>query len=180
MITVSELAKDLNMSTQAIYKKINKSMKNELTPYIKEIDGQKFIDDKGITIIKNGLQPVDNQGKVVANLNTDNEKSDSKIVATSLQPVDNQTDLEFYKKQLELLQDELKTEREHSRQQADRIADLAEKLAELTRNSQVLLKQEQDKNAYYLPEQSPEENNSSTGERQAKIKKRPAWQFWKK
>ena len=54
---------------------------------------------------------------------------------------------------------------EELKKQSGRIADLAEKLVELTRNSQVLLKQEQDKSTYLLPEQK---------------EKRPFWQFWKK
>lgn len=52
--------------------------------------------------------------------------------------------------QIEKLNEELNKERTHSREQANRILTLAEQMAELTRNNQVLLKQEQDKTAKML------------------------------
>ena len=68
-----------------------------------------------------------------------------------------QKQLEVKDAQIEGLQGEITTEREHSR-------DIAEKLAELARNSQVLLKQEQERNTPLLPE----------------AKKSRSWQFWRK
>lgn len=52
--------------------------------------------------------------------------------------------------EIKRLNEELSKEREHSREQSNRILTLAEQMTELTRNNQVLLKQEQDKNAKIL------------------------------
>jgi len=271
MKSVSEIARELNISTQAIYKKINKTMKNELQLHIKDVGGKKYIDELGEEKIKNGLQPlhgVGNQQKdevltmhemldtdhmqpvgnqyigsgniglqPVANqyiykfsnasnevlyigqtinlhkrinlfhfsgygdlpdecyLETekveytrvkDNESSDEKekyyiniykpvfnkaIEYTEVNQVfddiwcifdfennreeilrkhervaklEERNDLfEFLKEQCERLQSELEKEREHSRAQADKLAVLAEQLAELSRNNQMLLGVEQ-------------------------------------
>jgi hypothetical protein len=51
--------------------------------------------------------------------------------------------ISFLRNQVNDLQIELSKEREHSRAQAERLATIAEQLAELTRNNQVLLGAEQ-------------------------------------
>jgi len=61
MKTVAEIAKEVGVSTQAIYKKINQSLRSELSAYIHVVDGQKLIDKEGEAIIKLGLQPVANR-----------------------------------------------------------------------------------------------------------------------
>ena len=53
---ISELARLLNVSVQSIYKKINKTLKNELRPHIETINGQKIIDEEGIEIIKESFK----------------------------------------------------------------------------------------------------------------------------
>lgn len=58
--------------------------------------------------------------------------------------------IEEQKNEIKRLNNELSKEREHSREQANRILSLAEQMTELTRNNQILLKQEQDKNAKIL------------------------------
>lgn len=58
MIAISELAKELDVSRQAIYNKINVSLKEKLAPHVHEKDGQKFIDDEGVAIIKSGTQSI--------------------------------------------------------------------------------------------------------------------------
>jgi len=219
MLTVSELARDLNVSVQTIYKKINKSMKKELSEHIKDIDGQKFIDDEGIEIIKIGFKPVktgsepvlnqfksddiisaQNLGNSVLNgfkpnptgseltaLTNENNSLKEQIEIlkasnTAIETVLNQfktvqnEEILFLREQNKYLQAELKSEREHSR-------DIAEKLVELTRNSQVLLKQEQEKNTFLLSENATETEQARSSEpieQNKSIKKRLSWQFWKK
>jgi len=216
MITVSELAKDLNVSVQAIYKKINKSMKIELSPHVKNENGQKIIDEIGVELIKNGLKPFLNQSEpnsknpanngdnLVLNqfkpgLNVEDDeslkeqlKSSSNAVETVLnqfktvQTVQSEEIL-FLRERIKELEREkeqnqtaLECERKHSRQQSDRIADLASQLAELTRNGQVLLKQEQNRTAFLLSESSSE-NNDDYAEQPQDNNKKGFWQrFWKK
>jgi chromosome segregation ATPase len=175
MFSISELSRTLNVSTQSLYKKINKSMKDELKPYIQTINGQIFIDERGAEVIKNSLQPlsvVDNENKqnVVNQDNNDIENSsnhaDNSVVNQNLTDM-----IDFYKKQCETLQDELqsereqikdlqselKTEREHSRDITRTLAELTHNSQELTRNSQLLLKQEQDKSTLLLSDERPHE-----------------------
>jgi len=60
------------------------------------------------------------------------------------QPETNQNEqILFLREQIKSLNDELKSEREHSRKQTDELSELAQKLAEITRNQQLLLGAEQ-------------------------------------
>jgi hypothetical protein len=79
------------------------------------------------------------------------------------EPFDNQFDseIEFFREQNKSLQNELTKEREFSRTQSDKIAELAEKLAELTRNGQILLKQEQNRNILMISDERPSEPKKS-------------------
>jgi len=210
MLTVSEIARDLNVSVQAIYKKINKSMKNELRSHIKIINGQKLIDEEGTELLKNSFKPtlngsepinthiIKNENVTVLNCleldltikENDSLKEQIKILKESnivLESVLNQfktvqsEEILFLRKRITELEQEkeqtitiLEREQEYGKQQSDRISDLAEKLVELTRNSQVLLKQEQEKNTFLFPEQVEILNDS------CKKLKRPFWRFWKK
>lgn len=54
--TVRELAREFNISKEAIYKKINYSMKNELENYIVIHNKTTYITPKGETIIFNSLK----------------------------------------------------------------------------------------------------------------------------
>ncbi|MDR2903323.1 MAG: hypothetical protein LBU77_02270, partial [Clostridiales bacterium] len=67
------------------------------------------------------------------------------VVEQVQQPLLNQLNAEngFLRTRVEVLEEELKLERTHSREQADKLSDLAAQLAELTRNNQVLLGAEQ-------------------------------------
>ena len=56
----------------------------------------------------------------------------------------------------------LEREREHSRNQSDKILGLADQLAELNKNNQVLLREAQDKNAILLPDQFNDTVSGST------------------
>lgn len=109
---MSQISKELGITTQAIYRKINKTLKTELQPHIEIVNGQTLISENGVEIIKNSLQQVVN----------------------GLQPVDNQAELEFYRDQIIKLQDDLKIEREHSRNMAD-------ELVRLNENNQTILRE---------------------------------------
>lgn len=70
MKTITEVAKLLNVSQQAIYKKVNKQLHNELKPFIQDIKrGSKLvkvINDEGVELIRaslefNAQQPIETQ-----------------------------------------------------------------------------------------------------------------------
>ncbi|MCL2400654.1 MAG: hypothetical protein FWC91_13035 [Defluviitaleaceae bacterium] len=61
------------------------------------------------------------------------------------------------------LQEELTTERTHSREQANRLSDLAEQLAELNRNNQILLGSEQNRTNHTLAVANGEGTPKKTG-----------------
>ena len=152
-------------------------MKNELQPHIKTINGQKVIDEQGAEIIRtsfkpvsNGLNPIDNNTAKNADnsaLNSfeldltlrENESLKEQIntlkysnnaiesVLTQFKMVQNDEIL--------FLREQNKTLLEKVGQQSDQIAELAEKLTELNRNQQVLLKQEQNKNTLLISDERP-------------------------
>ena len=147
-----KLSQELSISSTAVYKKI-KQLENELEPYIKKKNGKILLSDEAERILRNSfsevIQPVSEQFD--KQLDNQLDRLDSRLY--------NQLNTEN-----EYLREQNKTLLEKVGQQSNQIAELAEKLVELTRNSQVLLKQEQDKSTLLLPEQT----------------KRPFWQFWKK
>ena len=120
MKTIKQIAEELGVSTQAIYKKINKTMQSDLQPFVEVVSGKTLMADSGVEIIRKSLQPVDN----------------------GLQSVANCADVEFYKQQIEFLQAELKAEREYSRKQGEELAALSKDLARLTENGQILLREQ--------------------------------------
>jgi hypothetical protein len=60
--TVAEIAKEYDVTVQALYKRL-KRFKTSLTPYLhKTDDGRTLIDPEGVTILTDGLNPVLNRG----------------------------------------------------------------------------------------------------------------------
>lgn len=203
MKTIKQIADEIGVSKQAVQQKIKKEpLATTLKELLITVDGVIHIDVEGERLIKSAFHKKEPTSKLSESLPTNenllpetlSEKND--VLPTSIDSITKDY-VDNLLKQIETLtadkttlQDQLNKEQEHSRLQAgdlqnkiinqsDRIADLAEKLAELTRNSQILLKQEQDKNALRLPDQSPTvSSESDVGD--AKIKQRPFWQFWKK
>jgi len=88
-----------------------------------------------------------------------------KEIESVVQPLLNQLNTEnvFLRQRIDVLEQELKIEREHSREQTDKLINLAAKLAVLTENSQVLLGAEQSRtNPILLSSTDPIEPISST------------------
>lgn len=67
MKTIKQVAKELDITTQAVYKKINQTLKYELKNHIHTQNNKRFIDDEGFVILKSSLQTVANE------LQTDNQ-----------------------------------------------------------------------------------------------------------
>lgn len=192
MKTIKQIADEIGVSKQAVQKRIAREpLCTSIQAYISTHEGIKYIDEAGENLIKSAftkIQPTttytdisidipDNQQPTVHSaVHTDIHSEILKTLQENLLILQEQ--LKVKDKQIEDLEndkrelhEEMKVEREHSWQQAD-------KLAELTRNSQILLKQEQDKNALLLVEQSP--TASSEPDESDMKSKRPFWQFWKK
>jgi hypothetical protein len=91
---------------------------------------------------KNGITYITAKGEdALSVFYTSDKQDDAKMLNTDKQPENEE--ILFLREQTRLLHEELNTERVHSRAQADKLADLAFQLAELSRNNQVLLGAEQ-------------------------------------
>jgi CTP-dependent riboflavin kinase len=185
MLTVSDLAKQLNVSVQSVYKKINKSLHDKLKNHIETINGQKLIDEHGAELIRNSFKPVLNslEHDLIVKENEDLKKQiESLIISKNADIEQGLNDFKQVQSQLSQSQKDLNQEKDNNikllqeidqikqsendeiiylreqnkqyfetvNQQSNKILELADKLTELTRNSQILLKQEQDKNNIHL------------------------------
>ena len=187
MKTIAQIAAEIGVTKQAVHQKIKrKPLSTHLQPFISTIDGIICIDIDGEIIVKSAF--CKNKPSIPSTVNVDAftptfTPSADDMITNYINSLKDQitiltADKENSQAQIANLQTELTNERTHSNQQSDRIADLAEKLAELTRNGQVLLKQEQEKNTLLLEtSKDAEVTHSSDLDKQ---KKRPSWQFWKK
>ena len=145
MLTVAELAKDLNTSTTTVYRTLNRVQQRSTDRLTEKRKGITYFTPNGEKIIRESFTPVEQ--------NNGNRSTALNGVERVEQPVNdeilflrkqNETLLQELSREREQSRAELEKEREHSRQQAERLAELSEKLAELTKNGQILLlKQEQ-------------------------------------
>jgi len=178
--TIRQIADEIGVTKQAVHQRMKRQpLSTRLQGLIQTIDGVVYIDIEGENIIKTAFLKEPSTYEV----STLTESVD-KFTPTLTPPVDDMTKnyIDSLKEQISALT----TDKEHSRaqvadlqeelkKQSERIADLAEKLVELTRNSQVLLKQEQEKNTLLLTENTQNDNPENQ-----KKPKRATWQFWRK
>ena len=135
MKTIRQLANELGVSKDKVKYQVGKLPEN----YLVKVGKITHLTDDGILKIKEILL-----GKEVGNL-----PGKSGDIAHILPGSDNElyrilrAELASKNEQIEVLQANLISERTHSREQADKLSDLAAQLAELTRNNQVLLGAEQ-------------------------------------
>lgn len=127
MKTIAELSKELNVTPQAIYKKVNKQLKQQLKNHLhKGNKGETLIDEEGQVILRDGFKPV---FKLVQqpDLTTVN-----KLLLEQIKEKDIQ--ITALTMQIEKLTIELSRSNEH-------IREMNLNLSELNRNNQVLLRQ---------------------------------------
>jgi hypothetical protein len=121
MTSPYKIAHEIGVSPQAVYKRLTDEFINQHSEHIRKANGKWAITSEGESIIKElfnqVVEPV--QQPVQQPLNTEN--------------------ITFLQAMIESLESDLRIEREHSR-------NLASELVELTRNSQILLKMEQERN----------------------------------
>ena len=125
--TVAEFAKEKNVSVQTIYRKLNRVKQINTECLTEKKSGITYITSKGEDILTDALTGVKHEDVKLFNTVKHAESGE----------------IEFLREQNKVLHDELIKEREHSRGQADKLANLAEQLAELSRNNQILLGAEQ-------------------------------------
>ena len=141
MYTIQEVAEILNITPQAVYKKINNQLNNELATHLKQVERGnktvKAVTSEGLEIIRKSLeQPVDNQFNNEFNNQFNNQFKDS-----SKGKEDNL---------IQLLEETIQTLKKQLDVKDKQIQDLNERLKEqqeLNRNNQVLLHREQEQKA---------------------------------
>jgi myosin heavy subunit len=138
------------VSPQAVYKKLTKEFINKLDNHIQLKESGKYLLDD---VAERDLKELFNQ--------TIQPVEQLKIESVE-QPLLNQLNSEnsFLRQRVEGLEQELKIEREHGREQSDKLSNLASQLAELSRNNQILLGAEQSRTIPILsnptqPEEPP-------------------------
>lgn len=154
-LTIKELANEVNITTQAIYQRLDKDLKK----YLQIIDGKKMINAEAIikvfgqknkineNNIESTCKPITNQKLI--NFASDLQPKESKLQSDLQENKDALQEtiktlskqLDEKDKQIKSLQDELNLQNEHVRKQSDRLVDLVEQVNELQRNNQVLLAQ---------------------------------------
>jgi len=123
MKTISQFAAETGVSVQTIYRQLNRAKHETDECLTEKIKGTLHITKFGERILIECLTGV-------------------KPVLNDVKPADNEEIL-YLRSQNKALLDDLSKERVHSREQADKLSDLASQLAQLTRNNQVLLGAEQ-------------------------------------
>lgn len=120
LLTIKAFAEASGRSQQTIYKQIS----TRLSPYVQEIDGQKYIEHRALKEVF-GIdveQPI--QPETLNSFNRgDNPEHPLYVIL--------QKELDAKNKQIQNLQAELAEERKHSREQAEQLATLAAKAQEL-------------------------------------------------
>lgn len=124
MRTVSEIAKELKITPQAVYKKVHNQLKNELKEHIhKGEKGNTLIDEGGEKIIRESLN-----------------RESQPVKQPDSQQVENQLNNEF----VQLLKEQLKVKDGQMQDLLNQNNSLLNKIE----NMQILLKNEQEKTAY--------------------------------
>lgn len=104
-LTVSDFARELNISIQAVYKRINKS-DSDLKPFVKKDNGKTFIDKAALTAVYNLKEPIEESNTdTIEILKTEIEEK-NKQIENLLERLDKQQELLNQQQQLMLLDKE--------------------------------------------------------------------------
>ena len=134
MKTITEIADEIGVSRQAVHKKIKQE------PLSTSL--QKFTSTKGNTVyIENDGESLIKSAFIREQPSTEYVNRATTITAQYINSLQKQ--VEQLSEQNEDLRIQLNKERDHSREQTDKLSNLAAQLAELTRNNQILLGAEQ-------------------------------------
>jgi hypothetical protein len=163
MKTIAQFAKEKGVTTTTIYRKIDKAVKQVSTgveldveqgstdvqqgverKLTEKVDSVTYITEYGEQVLSSMLPPVQQSSTHVQHDSTDVQQSSTGVQQPdkSVKTHENEEIL-FLRKQVESLQAELTTEREHSREMSRRNAEINERFAKITENQQILLGVEQ-------------------------------------
>ena len=163
-ITPYAISKKLKKPAQVVYKKIEILLKKppceNIEEHIKKVDDKWIIDEIGEELIISSFKDEQPNEQI-------NEQQNEQLLSHM------NNEIIMLREQLKTANDELIKERDFSRTQADKISDLADRLARLNENQQVLLLSEQSKNTPLLSEITSKDNDKqkSLWERLFKNKK---------
>jgi hypothetical protein len=139
--SVSEISKQLNISKVTVYKKLDKI--SELKDHIKQLKDGKCVTEEGLEIIRQSLQLTPLTNPLPEELKEDTEKPDSSsdliIYKQLIESLENQVNC--LKEDKQKLYEQLDTKDKH----IDSLADALNTAQRLNENSQILLRQQQDK-----------------------------------
>lgn len=151
MLTVQQLADKLEITPQAVYKKINNQLLNELKPFVVVIKrGKRFvkmIKPEGVEIIESSLeQPVQ---QPVVELVDESSTTIVHLLEETIDVLRNQLaikdeQLTAKDKQIKDLNISRDKQLESKDKQIERLGDMIESNQELNKNNQVLLHRQQD------------------------------------
>ena len=161
MKTVRELATAFNVSKVTIYSALKR---DEIKEYVKKQGNISYIDEQGEQLLIKLFKVNSKLNRVYCKVKTSETIENTEVLYLREQ---NATLNGHLKQAME----ELEREREHSRAQAERLAVLAENLAELTRNSQILQAKEKTELL---------QDNGSRSDRSEGKEKKPFWQRLRK
>jgi len=161
-----QIAKELKVSPQAVYKRMTDEFTNQYSNHIQRSAKGKYKLDE---VAEKGLKDLFNQVAQPVKQYYNDQVEQSLLNHLTIEN-------SFLRSRVESLEEELKTERIHSREQTDKLSDLAAQLTELTRNNQVLLGAEQSRtNPALLMGGSPPDQSE-----QSHTAKKGFWNFFKK
>lgn len=124
-----QVAKELNIKPQTVYKRLTSEFITEFANHITSAKGNKYmLDDVAEAALKALFIPSVIPGEQAEN-KPDIPPDISQVISENA----------FLRDRVIALEGEIHTERVHSRSQADKMAALAADMAELTRNNQILL-----------------------------------------
>lgn len=115
-ISIAEFAERAGVSKQAIYSRLNKSLK----PYLKKLNGKKYLNIKGLEVFVSTFSI-----KVEQDFQSKIQGVESETLSILKE------EIEVKNKQIEELNAELAKEREYSRKQSEKIATLADQAQKL-------------------------------------------------
>lgn len=136
--TIKQIADEIGVSKQAVQKRMSREpLCTSIQPYISTVGGVKYIAVVGENLIKSAFSK-DNRQPSVDNLSIDNNTVDvvvdvlkSQIETQKIALETLQAQLEVKDKQIEQLRSELAAERQHSRDQSDKLAVIADQAQKL-------------------------------------------------
>jgi predicted transcriptional regulator len=139
MITVSELAKDLQVSTSTVYRMLRSVEQSNAEILTEKHKGTTYFTQKGEELIRERLAPIERlDNHCLSMTDNDEQGENAEMLVLRQQNEMLMKELEREREQVDELKSELKIERDFNRNIANTLAELTSNSQDLTRNSQQL------------------------------------------